>query len=39
MGEIDSGERQLNTPEFCDYARLLGLEPADSLRSMLKPFR
>jgi transcriptional regulator with XRE-family HTH domain len=39
VGKIESGERQLNVLEFCDYARVLGVDPADLLRSVLKPLR
>jgi hypothetical protein len=30
---------KLNALEFRDYARVLGLDPADFLRSVLKPLR
>jgi transcriptional regulator with XRE-family HTH domain len=36
VGKIESGERQLNVLEFCDYASALGTDPADLLRSVLK---
>ena len=36
VGKIESGERQLNVLEFCDYASALGTDAADLLRSVLK---
>ena len=36
VGKIESGERQLNVLEFCEYANLLGADPADLLRSVVK---
>ena len=36
VGKIESGERQLNVLEFCEYANLLGADPADLLRSVMK---
>jgi transcriptional regulator with XRE-family HTH domain len=36
VGKIESGERQLNVLEFCEYADVLGAEPADLLRSVVK---
>jgi len=36
VGKIESGERQLNVLEFCEYAGWLGVEPAEILRSVLK---
>jgi DNA-binding transcriptional regulator YiaG len=36
VGKIESGERQLNVLEFCDYASALGADAADLLRSVLK---
>jgi hypothetical protein len=36
VGKIESGERQLNVLEFCDYASALGVDAADLLRSVLK---
>jgi hypothetical protein len=35
VGKIESGERQLNVLEFCEYADLLGADPADLLRSVV----
>lgn len=39
VGKIESGERQLNVLEFCDYASALGADAADLLRSVLKSSR
>jgi transcriptional regulator with XRE-family HTH domain len=39
VAKIESGERQLNVLEFCDYANVLGVDPTDLLRSVLKPLR
>jgi transcriptional regulator with XRE-family HTH domain len=36
VGKIESGERQLNVLEFCEYADVLGADPADLLRSVVK---
>jgi transcriptional regulator with XRE-family HTH domain len=36
IGKIEAGERQLNVLEFCEYADVLGADPADLLRSVLK---
>ena len=36
VGKIESGERQLNVLEFCEYADLLGADPAELLRSAVK---
>jgi transcriptional regulator with XRE-family HTH domain len=36
VGKIESGERQPNVLEFCDYASALGTDAADLLRSVLK---
>ena len=36
VGKIESGERQLNVLEFCEYADVLGADPADLLRSAMK---
>ena len=36
VGKIESGERQLNVLEFCEYVDLLGADPADLLRSVVK---
>jgi transcriptional regulator with XRE-family HTH domain len=35
-GKIESGEGQLNVLEFCEYADVLGADPADLLRSVVK---
>ena len=39
VGKIESGERQLNVLEFCDYARILGVDPEELLHSVLHPIR
>ena len=36
VGKIESGERQLNVLEFCEYTSLLGVDPAEILRAVLK---
>ena len=36
VGKIESGERQLNVLEFCDYAQALGSDAAELLRRVLR---
>ena len=36
VGKLESGERQLNVLEFCDYADILGCDPAELLRRVLR---
>jgi transcriptional regulator with XRE-family HTH domain len=36
VGKIESGERQLNVLEFCEYADVLGTDAADLLGSVVK---
>lgn len=36
VGKIESGERQLNVLEFCEYADALGTDAAELLRSASK---
>lgn len=36
VGKIESGERQLNVLEFCDYAETLGADPVELLRRILR---
>jgi hypothetical protein len=36
VGKIESGEQQLNVREFCEYADVLGADPADLLQSVVK---
>lgn len=36
VGKIESGERQLNVLEFCDYADALGVDAAKLLGFVLK---
>jgi transcriptional regulator with XRE-family HTH domain len=36
VGKIESGERQLNVLEFCEYADVLGADAAELVRSVLK---
>src|ERR1700688_2742041 len=36
VGKIESGERQLNVLEFCEYADVLGADAAELLRSVAK---
>jgi transcriptional regulator with XRE-family HTH domain len=35
VGKIESGERQLNVLEFCDYADVLGVDAAELLSKIL----
>jgi len=36
VGKIESGERQLNVLEFCDYADVLGANAADLLATVMR---
>lgn len=36
VGKIESGERQLNVLDFCDYADSLGVDPAELLKRILR---
>lgn len=36
VGKIESGERQLNVLEFCDYADALDVNPAELLKRILR---
>jgi transcriptional regulator with XRE-family HTH domain len=36
VGKIESGERQLNVLEFCDYVDVLDDDPAELLRRVLR---
>ena len=36
VGKIESGERQLNVLEFCEYADALGMDAAELLRAASK---
>jgi transcriptional regulator with XRE-family HTH domain len=36
VGKIESGERQLNVLEFCEYADVLGADATELLRSVLR---
>ena len=36
VGKIESGERQLNVLEFCEYADVLGVDAAELLRLAVK---
>jgi len=36
VGKIESGERQLNVLEFCDYADALGADAAEMLRAVVR---
>lgn len=36
VGKIESGERQLNVLEFCEYADALGADPAELLRAVMR---
>lgn len=36
VGKIESGERQLNVLEFCEYVEALGADPAKLLGSVLR---
>ena len=36
VGKIESGERQLNVLEFCDYATALKTEAPELLRAILR---
>ena len=36
VGKIESGERQLNVLEFCEYVQALGADPAEVLRGIAK---
>jgi transcriptional regulator with XRE-family HTH domain len=35
VGKIESGERQLNVLEFCEYANALGISAPDLLRRVI----
>jgi transcriptional regulator with XRE-family HTH domain len=35
VGKIESGERQLNVLEFCEYADVLGADAAELLRAVV----
>ena len=35
VGKIESGERQLDLLEFCEYAAILGVDPSKLLRRIL----
>ncbi len=39
VGKIESGERQLNVLEFCDYAAALEADAPDLLRMILRAKR
>jgi transcriptional regulator with XRE-family HTH domain len=36
VGKLESGERQLDLLEFCEYAEILGVDAANLLRRILK---
>ena len=36
VGKIESGERQLNVLEFCEYVEILGVDPAKLLGTVLR---
>jgi hypothetical protein len=36
VGKIESGERQLNVLEFCEYADAQGTDAAEIIRSVVK---
>lgn len=36
VGKIESGERQLNVLEFCEYVEALGADPAKLLAAVLR---
>ena len=36
VGKIESGERQLNVLEFCEYAEALGTSPTQLLRMVIR---
>jgi transcriptional regulator with XRE-family HTH domain len=36
VGKIESGERQLNVLEFCEYVDALGADAAEIIRSVVK---
>jgi transcriptional regulator with XRE-family HTH domain len=36
VGKIESGERQLNVLEFCEYADALGADAAEVIRAVMK---
>jgi transcriptional regulator with XRE-family HTH domain len=36
VGKIESGERQLNVLEFCEYADALGADAAEIIRTVVK---
>ncbi len=36
VGKIESGERQLNVLEFCEYADALGADAAEILRGIMR---
>lgn len=36
VGKIESGERQLNVLEFCEYADVLRKDPSELLRQVLR---
>ena len=37
VGKIESGERQLNVLEFCEYADALGTDAEDLIGAVLRP--
>ena len=36
VGKIETGERQLNVLEFCEYVQAIGADPAELLRGIAK---
>lgn len=36
VGKIESGERQLNVLEFCEYADIVGADAAELIRAVAK---
>ena len=36
VGKIETGERQLNVLEFCEYVQAIGADPAELLRGVAK---
>lgn len=36
VGKIESGERQLNVLEFCEYAETLGADAAELIRAIVR---
>ncbi len=36
VGKIESGERQLNVLEFCEYADTLGADAAELIRALVR---